>query len=31
MMKFWRFALWASIAMNAALIISALLTKPYEA
>jgi hypothetical protein len=30
MMKFWRFALWASLAVNAALIVTALLHKPYE-
>lgn len=30
MMKFWRFALWASLAVNAALIVTALLEKPYE-
>ncbi len=29
-MKIWRFALWASLAVNAALIITALLEKPYE-
>lgn len=30
MMKMWRYALWASIAVNAALIVAALLDKPYE-
>lgn len=29
-MKVWRYALWASIAVNAALIVAALLDKPYE-
>lgn len=30
MLKFWRFALWASLAINAALVVAAFLEKPYR-
>ena len=30
MMKYWRYALWAAMAVNVALIIMAILEKPYE-